>query len=257
VLDANSVTQTLVATNTVDPDGCGLGVIPGSGPAQGVTRNPFNGAIDCIDSGFANGGKRLVEGLEITASYDLPTEHFGRFIVSAGWNHFFAWKGQAGAASSNTSFLGNFDNRTLPFAPGAIPWNKGFFRGEWKWKGFDFVATVNYIGDFRDDPAFDTVPRPERRTVPSYVTLDLQLGHEWERPEMDWGNSADSKNAKNNARSSTIWQRILWGTKLTVGVNNAFDRNPPTVLAAVNDNYDTSLYSIRNRYCYIAVSKRF
>jgi iron complex outermembrane receptor protein len=50
---------------------------------------------------------------------------------------------------------------------------------------------------------------------------------------------------------------MLWGTKLTVGVNNAFDRNPPTVLAAFNDNYDTSLYSIRNRYYYIAVSKKF
>ena len=50
---------------------------------------------------------------------------------------------------------------------------------------------------------------------------------------------------------------MLWGTKLTVGVNNAFDRNPPTVLAAPNDNYDTSLYSIRNRYYYVAFNKKF
>lgn len=60
-----------------------------------------------------------------------------------------------------------------------------------------------------------------------------------------------------DASSSTIWQRMLWGTKLTVGVNNAFDRNPPTLLGAFNDNYDTSLYSIRNRYCYIAINKKF
>ncbi len=52
-------------------------------------------------------------------------------------------------------------------------------------------------------------------------------------------------------------QRMLWGTRITVGVNNAFDRNPPTVLGAVNDNYDTSLYSIRNRYYYIALNKKF
>ena len=51
------------------------------------------------------------------------------------------------------SFLGNYNNGTLPLAPGAIPWNKGFLRGEWEWRHFDFVATGNYIGDFRDDPA--------------------------------------------------------------------------------------------------------
>jgi hypothetical protein len=26
---------------------------------------------------------------------------------------------------------------------------------------------------------------------------------------------------------------------------------------AINDNYDTSLYSIRNRYWYVSVSKKF
>ena len=50
---------------------------------------------------------------------------------------------------------------------------------------------------------------------------------------------------------------MLWGTTLTVGVNNAFDRQPPSVLGAFNDNYDTSLYSIRNRYWYVSLKKKF
>jgi outer membrane receptor protein involved in Fe transport len=57
--------------------------------------------------------------------------------------------------------------------------------------------------------------------------------------------------------NGTFWQRILWSTKITAGVINAFDRNPPTVLGAFNDNYDTSLYSIRNRFWYVALSKKF
>ena len=57
--------------------------------------------------------------------------------------------------------------------------------------------------------------------------------------------------------NSTIWQRMLWGTTLRIGVNNAFDRNPPSVLGAFNDNYDTSLYSIRNRYWYVGINKKF
>ena len=57
--------------------------------------------------------------------------------------------------------------------------------------------------------------------------------------------------------NGTFFQRMMWGTKLTVGVNNVFDRYPPTVLGAFNDNYDTSLYNIRNRYYYISLNKKF
>jgi iron complex outermembrane receptor protein len=57
--------------------------------------------------------------------------------------------------------------------------------------------------------------------------------------------------------NSSIWQRMLWNTKITLGVNNAFDRYPPTVLGALNDNYDTSNYSIRNRYYYVSPTKKF
>src|SRR5213078_1594186 len=118
-------------------------------------------------------------------------------------------------------------------------------RGEWEWKGFDLLVTGNYIGDFRDDPAFDTIARSERRRVPSYVTLDLQASYEWKKPDPEPEYAKDGTRGETDFSSATIWQRLLRGTKVTVGVNNAFDRNPPTVLAALNDNYDTSLYSIR------------
>jgi iron complex outermembrane receptor protein len=269
VLDPDSFAQVLVSTNVLDPDGCGLGVNRGSGPGLGVTRLPPEangtpGPVDCVDSGFGNAGRRFVEGMDITAVYELPTERWGKFTIAGGWNHFFSWKAQAGIGNPTVSFLGNYDNHTLPLVPGAIPWNKGFLRGEWEWRHFDFIATGNYIGDFRDDPAFDNFnySRDGRRTVPSYITLDLQLSYEFVKPAAEpIPTPKDSKDSKNvmqtAAETSSIWQRMLWGTKLTVGVNNAFDRNPPTVLAAPNDNYDTSLYSIRNRYYYVAFDKKF
>jgi outer membrane receptor protein involved in Fe transport len=76
------------------------------------------------------------------------------------------------------------------------------------------------------------------------------------------GYSKDAKDAKGGAGvagadNGSLWQRILWGTKITLGVNNAFDRQPPSVLAAFNDNYDTSNYSIRNRYWYVSLGKKF
>jgi iron complex outermembrane receptor protein len=272
-------------TAFVDPDGCGGGsgapIAPG-GPAVGITRDPSTGNVLCIDSVNSNAGKRLVQGLDVTAVYELPTERWGKFTFSGGLNHFFTWKAEPIAGAGSTNFLGNYNNGTIPLAPGGIPFNKAFLRGEWEWKHFDFVATGNYIGDYEDDPAFikqvggvfqslvpgdpGTSSNPNyvfHRRVTSYITLDMQLSYEWVKPaaEAPPTYAKDSKDNKNapvtEAVTPSIWMRMLWGTKLTVGVNDAFDRQPPSVLGAFNDNYDTSNYSIRNRYWYVSMSKKF
>lgn len=285
ILSSASNAQVLLTQNVIDPDialgavdadgrGCGLGLPTLGGVNQGVTRDPpntNNGVVDCIDARSANGGKRHVTGMDLTAVYELPTERWGKFTFSGGWNHFFIWKAQPGQGTAFNSFLGNYNNGTLPLAPGAIPWNKGFLRGEWEWHHFDFVATGNYVGDFRDDAAFaGGNPNTDYfrlygntpRNVPSYITLDMQLSYEFVKPAVEPApyvkESKDSKNVmQTEAAVASIWQRMLWGTKLTVGVNDVFDRYPPSVLGAFNDNYDTSLYSIRNRYWYVSLTKKF
>jgi len=289
--------QVLLSTGVVDPDGFGNGsnTIDGpGGPADGVTRNEF-GNVQAVDADFGNAGKRLIQGIDITAVYEIPTQNWGTFTISGGWNHFFTWKAQANEAIGYHNFLGDYNNGTFPLAPGAIPFNKAFLRGEWAWKGFDFISTINYIGDYEDDPnavfgnalipgspgslvdpadpsgpRFPPSANPEfvlHRRVSDYITLDMQLSYEWKKPELEaaaTGYSKDAKDAKSalskevaGVESSTIWQRMLWNTRVTVGVNNAFDRQPPSVLGAFNDNYDTSLYSIRNRYYYVSMSKKF
>ncbi len=172
----------------------------------------------------------------------------------------------------------------MPLTPGAVPFNKAFLRTEWEWKGFDFVATENYIGDYEDDPTFllgnfvipgGTPVDPAyafHRRITSYFTTDAQLSYTFPHPApveaAPQGYSKDAKDGKDGKGmvqqtastaepSANIFQRILWDTTLTVGVNNMFDRNPPTTLGAFNDNYDTSLYSIRNRYYYLSLTKKF
>ncbi len=53
------------------------------------------------------------------------------------------------------------------------------------------------------------------------------------------------------------WQQWLDKTTIRIGVNNIFDEPPPFNAGAFNDNYDTSLYSLRGRFYYIDVSKKF
>jgi iron complex outermembrane receptor protein len=280
LLPAANAAQILLTTETLDPDGCGNGFVGDpdcqGGPANGITRDT-DGSLLAIDADISNAGKRLVQGVDVTAVYELPTEHWGKFTWSGGYNHFFTWKAQPGVGPSH-NFLGDF-SAAFPLAPGSIPFNKAFLRQEWEWRHWDFIATGNYISDFEDDPTFigtrgaDTQvaiggPGSDpvfflHRRVTSYITLDMQLSYEWVKPAVEAPptyakDAKDSKNVMQTAAdTSTIWQRMLWGTKLTVGVNNAFDRYPPSVIGAFNDNYDTSLYSIRNRYWYVSLTKKF
>ncbi len=295
VISAAAFAQVLVSQGVVDPDGPGGGSpLFGGGPGLGVTRDgPGNtGNILAIDSAAGNAGRRNVQGLDMSAVYQLPTQNLGTFTVSGGLNHFFTYKIEAlpriAGGTGFTNFLGDF-NASLPLTPGAVPFNKAFLRGEWEFKGFDFVATGNYIGDYEDDPSFflpnstrpdfgvigGTAANPSyafHRRVTQYITLDMQLGYTFPKPvpveaAPEAGYSKDAKDGKGVVQqtaavstadtSSSIFQRLLWDTTLTVGVNNAFDRQPPTTLGAFNDNYDTSLYSIRNRYYYISLKKKF
>jgi hypothetical protein len=222
--------------------------------------------------------------VDVAANYELPTTNFGKFTFTLCYNHFFTWKISPGPGLPFNDFLGNYNNGTLPLAPGAIPFNKGFVRLEWEYKLgpgiLDFVAQGNYICDYLDDPSFilDNVqinPPDEARAfvlsrrVAEYTTLDLQASYEFVRPPPVEapvpGYSKEGKDFKSGKQpvpvtavaESSFWQRMLWGTKITAGVVNAFDRMPPTVMGAFNDNYDTSLYTIRNRFWYVALSKKF
>ncbi|MEY2496473.1 MAG: iron complex outerrane recepter protein [Verrucomicrobiota bacterium] len=277
ILSGNNFAQVLLSQGVVDPDGFGNGsgaVGATGGTGLGVTRDPADNSLLAVDSTVGNAGKRLVTGMDITAVYQLPTANWGQFTFSAGYNHFFSWKAEPGAGLGTHNFLGDF-NATIPLTPGGIPFNKAFLRAEWEWRGLDFNATGNYIGDMEDDPNFiagndfvaanpGTLQEPNyilHRRITSYITLDMQLSYEFKKPETQAAATTYSKDAKSTpvtgADVASFCQRLLWGTKVTIGVNNAFDRQPPSVLGAFNDNYDTSNYSIRNRYWYVSLSKKF
>ncbi len=232
-----------------------------------------------IFANSANAGKRLVNGLDVTAAYQLPWTTFGTFTLSLGYNYFFTWKAEPVDGLGTTSFLGDFNRGTLPLAPGGLPYHKGFLRGEYEWKGFNFIATTNYLSSYNDDSAALAAPfnvatggtptNPQYafyRRVTDYITLDMQLRYEFVKPEMEPIEAGYSKDAKGGKMMSTdvagvdqgsLFQRMLWGTSIRVGVNNAFDRRPPSVLGAFNDNYDTSNYTIRNRFYYVGINKKF
>ena len=95
------------------------------------------------------------------------------------------------------------------------------------------------------------------------VTLDLQVSYAFKAPKLvDPVFAKDSKGvctqvSATSSESGSIWQKMLWGRTLRAGVNNVFDRYPTYDPAQFNDNYDTSTYSIRNRFLYVGINKKF
>ena len=107
------------------------------------------------------------------------------------------------------------------------------------------------------NPQFDL-----HRKVPAYITLDMQLSYEF----MNAGKQLSATNAVEGARASMadgkgIPDPLFLGTN--AGGNDDNRRRERRlirirlVLGAFNDSYDTSLYSIRNRFYYISLTKKF
>lgn len=240
--------------------------------ANQLVGRDSSGTIARIYANTANAAKRFVQGIDATVSYQLPWNQWGQFTLSAGANYFLSWKAEAVPGIGTTDFNGDF-NGSLPLAPGGIPRLKGFLRLEYAYKGWEWVGTMNYISSYNDDSSFwplqatligggDTTPVFDNyRKIPDYVTFDTQLSYEFKKPKSEAAKEiVDGKGVRTQVaadNSGSFAQKLLWGTKIKVGVVNLFDRQPPSVLGAFNDNYDTSNYSIRNRYWYIGINKKF
>ncbi len=272
------------------PPGTPNGGLPFNDPAASfaarVVRDPETGQLLSVDETPLNAARRSVEGIDVTLFYELDTmdlfkKDFGKFNFNVAYNHVFRFNAQVSPGQGFTDFTGQFS--AAPLTPGSIPYNKAQFQLEYQ-KNIgpgllDFVATVNYIGDFLDDggslngstQVVDQFGNPQdpanpvfskNRKVREYTTLDLQLSYTFKAPEPLTTTTA-SKDYKGKAvapapvRGASLWQKILGGTTLTVGCIDVFDTPPPFAAGAFNDNYDTSLYSIRNRFVYGAVSKKF
>jgi len=159
--------------------------------------------------------------------------------------------------------------------------------------GFDAGATVHYTGQYEDlnvaltsDPTGSSEPakpqtprsgpRPWRaRKIREWVTLDLIASYTFNLPPpasaavpglaKDGGKNIKMKdgNEKNVLPVSTTeynpcgWHAWLNNTTLTLGMQNVFDSDPPFVAGAFGNNYDNSLATIKGRFWYVQLKKRF
>jgi hypothetical protein len=155
--------------------------------------------------------------------------------------------------------------------------------------GVDVGAVVHWIGQYEDDN-IDLVgskpqtPRtnpatgldsPFARKVAAWTTLDLILNYTFNFPAptaaevpgfaKDGGKNVKMKDGKekNVVPVSTAeygcsnWQWWLNNTTVTLGIQNVGDFDPPFVAGSFENGYDESLTTIKGRFWYAGIKKRF
>jgi iron complex outermembrane recepter protein len=161
--------------------------------------------------------------------------------------------------------------------------------------GLDVGAVVHWIGQYEDDN-LDLVgtydggtPKPQTprtdpttgedgahaRKVETWVTLDLILNYTFNFPApapaevpgfaKDGGKNVKMKDGKekNVVPVSTAeygcsnWKWWLNNTTVTLGMQNVTDEDPPFVAGNFENGYDESLTTIKGRFWYVGLKKRF
>ena len=129
--------QGAVVRNAADGSFADRVIRDANGTLQQVLDFPFNAA------------RKAVEGIDITAVYEYPTDNFGKFTIAAAYNHLLRFNLQVIETAGFTNALGRFYSDS-PFIPGSLPYNKGYVQTQWDYKGFQLINTFNYIGDYKD-----------------------------------------------------------------------------------------------------------
>jgi outer membrane receptor protein involved in Fe transport len=163
-------------------------------------------------------------------------------------------------------------------------------------QGLDVGAVLHYTGQYEDDNASLTgsvfpfvAPKPQTpktdpttgeeskraRKVREWITLDLIASYTFNLPPpapapvpgfaKDGGKYVKVKDGKekNVMPVSTAeynpcgWRAWLNNTTLTLGMQNVFDTDPPFVAGGFANGYDESLTTIKGRFWYIQLKKRF
>jgi iron complex outermembrane recepter protein len=178
----------------------------------------------------------------------------------------------------------------------SLPWNRAnfsiFYDGPadtWM-QGLDIGVTLHWTSQYEDDNVtltgstklneprsggFPDFGEIRARKVSAWTTLDLILNYTFNLPPpapaevpgfvKDGGKNGKMKDGKekNIVPVSTAqygcsnWKWWLNNTTITLGIQNVTDEDPPFVAGSLENGYDESIATIKGRFWYVGLKKRF
>src|SRR5881394_2123305 len=223
----------------------------------------------------------VLEGLDYELIYILDTSifghgDFGQFTYTLNGTWLSRFELQVNPDQKPFGIAGEFVPTGFALTS-SLPRNRAFaslfYHGphdSWM-NGLDVGATVHWTGQYNDDrlEGFD-------RKVREWTTLDLLASYTFNMPtpvaqqevpgySKEGGKNVKMKDGKEKnvmpvstaTYSECGWRAWLNGTTVTLGMQNVFDKDPPFVAGAFENNYDESLADVRGRFWYVGLKKRF
>jgi len=260
------------------------GLIPGvTTPAvppttQATTLFTPDGTFSGVNAPYTNGGRTRTNGVDLGGQYQIESP-YGTFSLLSRWSYlnemvvnFPGSRPRQAAGSSSTEwFIGSFfGDVTNPQA--WLKW-RGDTNLDWTWHNWDMNWTWHFLDGYWEQilaKQFDGVwkrhyvnptnfidaqlsysliftPPVEAAPVPGYSKGGKEVvGKEKEAPPVPY--------------AMPCWKNILNNTTLTVGVNNIWGQDPPTMFGFELGNsvaYPGSTYDNLGRFWYVRMIKKF
>lgn len=204
-----------------------------------ITRGA-GGFITDLSSINANAGTRDVEGYDLTVSYALPETSYGRFSVI--WDSTYTSKyidddGDNRVGEYDGSIRSNFwrvrSNATLNWQKGdwSANWITRYYSGQDEaCNGFSTNAAVNLQNQQL------LCSDPNRRTPNGAAAQNYIGGTAYSDVNVTWA--------------------APWNARVTVGVNNVLDRDPPRSASTFANSFDPQ-YEVPGRFLFLRYNQKF
>lgn len=218
----------------------------GQQPACALIERTPSGEVSNTLATARNVGVLEAEGFDFTASYRLPDTALGSFSVT--WDSTYSSKATADVngdgvvtedpvSGEGGNLVGEYSSRSNNWrirSNLALAWTKGDLGATANLRYYSsqqescFNVPSAELRNLCSDPRRATSygPRPENR-IPSVTYTDLS-GY-WNAP---------------------------WNARITLGVNNAFDRSPPRSAVVAANSFDPQ-YEVPGRFYYMRYTQKF
>lgn len=172
-------------------------------------------------TGFRNVSSREISGLDMSVSYDWETQ-IGSFTASVDGTYLLDYKARV------TEMSVPQEQVSTVYRPVDLNLRGAFL---WSLNGFTAYAGVNYTDGYKDNlSGANDIP------IDQWTTVDLMFSY-------DSGNRLGSP--------------LLRNTKVSIGVQNLFDRDPPYVDSSDGLNYDPANATPIGRLLTLRINKSF
>ncbi|WP_286938327.1 MULTISPECIES: TonB-dependent receptor [unclassified Pseudoalteromonas] len=178
------------------------------------------GTIQKIYSTFENVSSQEVSGVDLSANYNHSLDDLGLLKFNLEWAY------QNKFEKDGRDYTGEYN----------YPEHRWIFSANWEIGQFNTNVNISYVGEFEDTPDIDfdgnlDFDSNTSRMVDSQALVDLQTSY-----------------------------RVSDATKVSLGVNNVFDEEPPFAIGDGDADlygYASGVHNPRGRYFYTKVTFSF